>query len=566
MFCFRLGGWAVVLPLLLLGITACSNGSSGTSPVSPLVAGPRSASVALTIAWPRSAARNAKRRPAYVSAATQSLTVSVAGTHVLEADNPSSGAAVTKTYAISVAPGLQQSFLVALYDGTGGTGNLLGRSVTLQDVVIDKANQLTIVVDGQLAKIGIVPIANPYLETGVSGATYTLVGPLAQTFALIPEDADGYTIVSPGKIPPLTLTSPTAAIVATAVPNSTDNAYTIAGPVPTTSITLTAQGTDLNGTIVKATFTAQILAALFVTDPVAHRIAVLDDKGDALTFPSTAFADVRDTHNCGPHGITYVAPTSAHPIPELYVARCTGNPSAGGPGNIGIFDLLGNEIAPATAMAPNQPQFLTYDPGANSGMGAIIVADSGNTDSDASIEMYGLDGTPTFNNSGPHPRLFEQANAPSKVAFDPTLASPDYMITDGTGYVERYAHDGTFISKTAAGTSPGGIAYDTNNKRYYVTTYGSAVPGNVAVGERGTLYAFDATLTQQTTGTANALAFMNLSSRPTDVVFDPYNLVLYVANYAGNNIMTFNEDGSASTQFASPVTSIVDPLGLALAP
>ena len=492
--------------------------------------------------------------------------MSVGGARVLEADNPSSGAAVTQTYDIVVAPGLQQSFLVALYDATGGTGNLLGRSTTLQDVVADRANQLTIVVDGELSKIGIVPVANPYLETGVTGATYTLVGPLAQTFALIPEDADGHTIVAPGKIPPLTLTSPSTAIASTVVGDPSNDTYAIAGPVPTTSITLTAHGSDLDGKPVTATFTAQILAALFVTDPIAHRIAVLDDKGDSLTFPAAAFADVQDTHNCGPHGIVYVPPTASRTTPELFVARCTGNPSAGGPGNIGIFDLLGNEITPTNLFAPNLPQFLTYDPSADGGAGAILCADSGDVEQDASIEMFSLDGTQTFTNAGEHPRLFEQANAPNKIAFDPTLASPDYMITDGTGYVERYSNDGTFVSKTAAGSSPGGITYDTNKKLYYVTTYGSVLPMNAPAEERGTVYAFDATLTQQTTGTANALAFMNLSTRPTDIVFDPYNLVLYVANYAGNDIVTFNEDGSSSTQFASAVTSVVDPLGLALAP
>lgn len=133
----------------------------------------------------------AKRRAAYVGFGTQSITVGV----VAQGTTPAPPAASTTgtcnmttlqcSASIAVFAG-SNTFTVNLYDGTGGTGNLL--STGSSTVTISPTNAaVSMTFNGVPSAVTV----SPYIFTGGYGETTTL--------ALAILDADGNLIVGPGQ-------------------------------------------------------------------------------------------------------------------------------------------------------------------------------------------------------------------------------------------------------------------------------------------------------------------------------------------------------------------------------
>ena len=183
----------VLLPSTLLALLAIGCSGHGSTQV-PMTAGSPSAqgvSVHFQIAIPAATAAHA-RKPAYVSAATQSATVTV---------TPSGGSAGTPTIinctpmpnptscsGTVIAPPGSETFTVNLYDATNGTGNLLSTGTVTQTIVAYQTNNVSVTFNGVVASLSIT--LNPSSVTVGTSATIALTANAL--------DADGNIIIGPG--------------------------------------------------------------------------------------------------------------------------------------------------------------------------------------------------------------------------------------------------------------------------------------------------------------------------------------------------------------------------------
>ena len=126
------------------------------------------------------------RRPAYVSAATQSASVIVTPgntTTIINCDT------TARTCSGSVlAPLGSDTFTVKLYDGQNATGNLLSSGAVAQTISIDQANSVNVTFNGIVSTLSVA--LNP---SSVASGTSTSVGVTVNAL-----DADGNVIVGPG--------------------------------------------------------------------------------------------------------------------------------------------------------------------------------------------------------------------------------------------------------------------------------------------------------------------------------------------------------------------------------
>jgi len=282
----------------LVAAASCGGGGSSSPPlaVTPTAtpgAKTSSASVRFVITWPQKATSSAihRRRPEYLSNATASITIVVAGTTtVVNNPNLSPGAGSAGTQSSTVvnvsAPVGADTFLVSDYDAASGAGNLLAQNSIPFTVVIDTANTVSVTLNGNLAKIACAPIGPFVYGTG----SFTLVGPAGQ-IALLPEDADSNIIIAPGNIPKLTLTS-VDTTKATVAPTSTLNEFTVNVLASGVEASLTGAGTNLAGVAVPTTTcSVSRVEALYVANQGPYGAA----KPSVTIYPATASGDATPT-------------------------------------------------------------------------------------------------------------------------------------------------------------------------------------------------------------------------------------------------------------------------------
>jgi hypothetical protein len=200
-FCCSVAGAA----LAACGGGGGSGGSAALPPVAaPPTSGPTStgsASVAFTIAIPSASTSSARRSPRYISAGTKSVLVAFAGKQQT--------ADCTQTCSISLTvPQGSVTFQVGLYDGKGGTGNLLATGATTTTVVFGQANTVAITFGGVVASVGIAlgsatvtpgtAAVVPVTVTAKDAAGYTIVGaePYSAPIVLASDDTSGATSLS----------------------------------------------------------------------------------------------------------------------------------------------------------------------------------------------------------------------------------------------------------------------------------------------------------------------------------------------------------------------------------
>ena len=184
--------------ILGCALTACGAGSGGIFPRQTTPGGPASrqpGSVTLTISIPRAPTQTLERRPAYVSPATQSVSVSPAGaaaqTFALTPSSPncaSSSGTLTCTLSVSVPTGQNEIITIATYSNTAGTGTPLSTAMVVTDVVSGQSNPVNATLNGVAASLAIA--LNPSRVTPGTAATVQVI-----VNAL---DASGNTIVGPG--------------------------------------------------------------------------------------------------------------------------------------------------------------------------------------------------------------------------------------------------------------------------------------------------------------------------------------------------------------------------------
>jgi hypothetical protein len=324
----------LTLSVIVLGWSAagCGGGSAGPAPaVKP--SGKGTALLRVTI--PKRAATSGRSRgPAYVSPATQAMTVAISGpTTVNEtvALTPTSTgcsstlASTQCTLQVSLAPGSYTATL-STYDGYDAgtqtaTGNVLSTGQNLAfTIVAGQANAIALSLSGIPAQVIVTALSPLAPATGTD--TWDLVGPAAHAFLAQALDADGDIIFGPGS-PTFTLAAPTGTLAATAVqPTTTSpNQFSLVPPATFGSGTATFA--------VSATYSGQ------ATDGCAQSGAV-----------------------CGPVNVT------VDMVRALVVANCSACEGTSGPNNVEIYADGGSApLLTLSGSSVGEPQNVLADAG-----------------------------------------------------------------------------------------------------------------------------------------------------------------------------------------------------------
>jgi hypothetical protein len=173
------------------GLAACSGGRSGSVAPAPLPTtrvAPQNVSVSFTITLPPRNPSARTRSPRYVSAATQSATVTVTPAGGSAAAPAVIACTLTTCSGQVSAPVGSDTFGVTLFDQPNGTGHALSTGSITQTIVLDAANTVKVTFNGIVAGVSMsfTPAALGY---GAAGSANLVVDAL---------DADGNTIVGPG--------------------------------------------------------------------------------------------------------------------------------------------------------------------------------------------------------------------------------------------------------------------------------------------------------------------------------------------------------------------------------
>jgi hypothetical protein len=263
---------ASMLVAAVLATAGCSPGARSVPPVGgnqSTAAGGRQ-TVHIVIKVPAKSAATVGRRPAYISPATQSITVAITGsaTETVSANlTPSSTgctstlASTTCTLSLALNPGTYTA-AVTTYDGTNETGNVLSAGQDVNFTVVQgQNNTISLVLNG--VPVALEVAAQSASVIGTMGAGFTVAGlTLSGTLQAVALDADGDLIVGAGA-PTFTIaqssgTSFTIGQPTTAMPNS----FTLTAPSSgaTGSFTVTAAYPDstcsTGGAVCTAAFSA----------------------------------------------------------------------------------------------------------------------------------------------------------------------------------------------------------------------------------------------------------------------------------------------------------------------
>ncbi|MDB5043838.1 MAG: hypothetical protein JWN27_4564, partial [Candidatus Eremiobacteraeota bacterium] len=239
--------------VLLVSAAGCAGGHPGTTPSVPekVANAEQKATAVFRITIPKKAASSGTRRPAYVSPATQAMTVAITGPTTVNqtvALTPTSGgcastlASTQCTLQVALAPGSYTATLTT-YDGYNAgtqtpTGNVLstGQNIAFT-ILVGQANTIAIALSGIPVQLVLTPLTP--LTTANGSASYHLVGGGKHPFLVEALDADGNVIVGSGA-PTFTVGAPAGALTATAVQPTTASPNQFSFIPPTTFGTGTA--------------------------------------------------------------------------------------------------------------------------------------------------------------------------------------------------------------------------------------------------------------------------------------------------------------------------------------
>ena len=212
----RLG--ALVLGAAL--VSSCGGGGDSAPAALPSVAG-HNVDVSFQIVIPQASASASKRRPAYISAATQSATVSVNGASTTV--NCTSVCSATVS-----APVGGDTFTVNLFSAQNAGGSLLSTGTVTQSIVADQANSVNVTFNGVVAS----------LSLALSASQLTVGTPALVMVTVKALDAAGNTIVGPGGYATATGAALTLALSDSDLSGATTLSQTSLSAPPTSAITL----------------------------------------------------------------------------------------------------------------------------------------------------------------------------------------------------------------------------------------------------------------------------------------------------------------------------------------
>ncbi len=226
-----------------------------------------------------------KRRAAYVSPSTQSISIAVNGGMPTKA-NLSNGspnctaplnASPTCTFDV-VAPLGNDTFAVGLYDAQNATGNVLSTKLLTQTIVANTTNAIMLALDGVVRRITIAP-----------GAAALAAGAIATTALVVNAfDAQSNIIVGPGPYVDLNGSALTINLAASQVQPAVIAPY-IAGAATLSAATLTSAAAPV--TIAydgKALLSSQFTATVTGGATIAPALATLSLTPTMYEYPSAS--------------------------------------------------------------------------------------------------------------------------------------------------------------------------------------------------------------------------------------------------------------------------------------
>lgn len=286
---------------------------------------------------------SASRRPAYLSPATASVTVTVylQGSGTPLAGYPqtanltptsagcSSTLATTECMlALSVGAAGSYSLTLVTYDQTGGAGNALSQATVPFTIVEGQNNTISVTLGGVAVSVMMVP--SGIALSGSAALGYTLAPNHAATMSVFGLDADGNPIVGPGQGTISVSSSGGSGSLAITEPTTTSpNQVRLKSTSAVTGVTLTAtltpaSTTGLGAVTATATITSPAPDTLYipnytVTGGGYGSIGVFDEEGNTIgttgTFPGVD----------NPNSIAYDTANG-----WLYVSNVGGSSAGGG--------------------------------------------------------------------------------------------------------------------------------------------------------------------------------------------------------------------------------------------
>lgn len=450
----------------------------------------------------------AKRRPAYLSPATQSIAISVnGGTPITQSLTPSGGNCATPSFGatpvctlVASAPAGSDTFTFITYDGPNATGNKLSQNTVVQTIVAGQPNTVSVILEG--VPTGVLVSAFPnQANVLVQGTSFTLVGTSPANFAVEALDADNNFIIGPGA-PTLVVTSNSPNLRVAPVTNN-PNEFALTPVSDGSTVTLNVVVTGGNGGTATSAVSITLSASVPTPTPTPTPLSTTAPVEVAVSSIQSGSVDI-------------FSPTANGTTPPIAMIATSDGGTAAGTGM--AFDATGNlyvaHIVPA--------QIMEFAPGAN-GNATPIRNITGAATGLAVVYGVALDpaGDIVVVNAEPGAQPVEifapsaQGNvAPTHIiggaatgllgssAFTPEAVAVDasgniYVAASGSGGGEiavfaAGVYGNVAPARTITGASTGisdplGIAvnasgqvYVSNNKSNTVTIYAAGASGNVA--------------------------------------------------------------------------------------
>ncbi|MDP9025756.1 MAG: hypothetical protein M3N13_10330, partial [Candidatus Eremiobacteraeota bacterium] len=265
--------------ILVIALAACGGGGQSGTVVPNVPAAPtgsKTASVALTIAVPRSNPQSAVRRPAYVSPATESIVVTPQGatsqTFATTQSSPgctNSAGSLTCTFSVSAPVGPNEPIRISTYAKPDGSGSPLSTATVTVNVVAGQNNPINATVNGVVASLSVVIVLANFVP-GTASIAQVIVNAL---------DASGNTIVGPGSYADANGNPVTVQLSDSDSSNSTTLSQTTVTQ-PTSGITLTYNGT--------AAFSGATVRSAASNGPAAANIVTANNTAGFVVTGSAA--------------------------------------------------------------------------------------------------------------------------------------------------------------------------------------------------------------------------------------------------------------------------------------
>jgi DNA-binding beta-propeller fold protein YncE len=474
-----------------------------------------------------------KHRSHYVSASTQSIAIVVDGGSPavinLTATSPNCSFVATElqcTFGIRTTLG-SHVFSLITYDKPNAKGNRLSANTDVPFTVVQGSNTpLNVTLGGVATSLAVLPPNAPQV-TGSQTAGFVMYGNVAQTFTVVPVDADANYIMGAGaptvSVSPVPPSVPLT--VGTPVPGSPTlwsikSTYAATNPLATAPATLTVISTPVpnsGGSRITATVNFGLYQPwIYVANNSGSpEVSVFTDAGVAEAAATGGF-----THVPTPSGVAYDPHNQ-----WLYI------PSSGD-SVVCVYDVMGNLIGVSGSWSQmGSPNDIAYVPTTN-----FLYTANGTGDSGADVLAYDESGTlQTLTAPSPFPNV----GYPNGIAYD--AQNGWIYVTDGVGETvnaydmegnQQSLPSGAFVTpESVSSWDPTNIAVDPHDGNLYITDY-----------LNGTVWVFDQTGTLQTvTGTWTGL------SEPKGILFDPYNNLIYVADSSSNKVFVYDEQGNAQS-------------------